>query len=325
MALLTVENLTKIFTVGKGEELIAVNNVSFVLERGETLGLVGESGSGKTTVGRCVLRLIEPTEGRIALGDQQISELDPAGLRDLRARMQLVFQDPFGSLNPRLTVYQTVDEPLALHGVGRAERRPRVGAMLERVGLSSDVFTYYPADLTASEQQRVGIARALVTEPEFVVLDEPTSMLDPSARAEILDLLKAKSRAETETAYIFISHDLTSVAKISHRIAIMYSRPYRRARAHRHHHGEPAPPLQPRVALCRAVPGPAPPPRPLRDRGRDPDGDQPEARMPALRPLSDPRRRLPGGGAADAGGGAGALFGMPALGRRRGLDGRRAS
>ena len=191
MALLTVENLTKIFTVGKGEELIAVNNVSFALERGETLGLVGESGSGKTTVGRCVLRLIEPTEGRIALGDQEISELDPAGLRALRARMQLVFQDPFGSLNPRLTVYQTVDEPLALHGKGRAERRPRVGAMLERVGLSTDVFNYYPADLTASEQQRVGIARALVTEPEFVVLDEPTSMLDPSARAEILDLLKA--------------------------------------------------------------------------------------------------------------------------------------
>ena len=105
MALLTVENLTKIFTVGKGEELIAVNNVSFALERGETLGLVGESGSGKTTVGRCVLRLIEPTEGRIALGDQEISELDPAGLRALRARMQLVFQDPFGSLNPMLTVY----------------------------------------------------------------------------------------------------------------------------------------------------------------------------------------------------------------------------
>ena len=221
MALLTVENLTKIFTVGKGEELIAVNNVSFALERGETLGLVGESGSGKTTVGRCVLRLIEPTEGRIALGDQEISELDPAGLRALRARMQLVFQDPFGSLNPMLTVYQTVDEPLALHGKGRAERRPRVGAMLERVGLSTDVFSYYPADLTASEQQRVGIARALVTEPEFVVLDEPTSMLDPSARAEILDLLKA-IQGETNTAYIFISHDLTSVAKISHRIAIMY-------------------------------------------------------------------------------------------------------
>ena len=221
MALLEVENLTKIFTVGHGDDLIAVNNVSFTLERGETLGLVGESGSGKTTVGRCVLRLIEPTKGRIALGGAEISDLAPDRLRALRARMQLVFQDPFGSLNPRLTAFQTVDEPLALHGAARAERRGRVAAMLERVGLGTPLFDYYPADLTASEQQRVGIARALVTEPEFVVLDEPTSMLDPSARAEILDLLKA-IQSETETAYIFISHDLTSVAKISHRIAIMY-------------------------------------------------------------------------------------------------------
>ena len=221
MALLEVENLTKIFTVGHGDDLIAVNNVSFTLERGETLGLVGESGSGKTTVGRCVLRLIEPTKGRIALGGAEISDLAPNRLRALRARMQLVFQDPFGSLNPRLTAFQTVDEPLALHGAARAKRRGRVAAMLERVGLGAHLFDYYPADLTASEQQRVGIARALVTEPEFVVLDEPTSMLDPSARAEILDLLKA-IQGETETAYIFISHDLTSVAKISHRIAIMY-------------------------------------------------------------------------------------------------------
>jgi oligopeptide/dipeptide ABC transporter ATP-binding protein len=221
VALLEVENLTKVFNVGKDADLIAVNNVSFTLERSETLGLVGESGSGKTTVGRCVLRLIEPTDGRITLGDVDISGLNPAELRELRARMQLVFQDPFGSLNPRLTVYQTVDEPLALHGVAKADRRPRVAAMLDRVGLGEHVFTYYPADLTASEQQRVGIARALVTQPEFVVLDEPTSMLDPSARAEILDLLKA-IQDETETAYIFISHDLTSVAKISDRIAIMY-------------------------------------------------------------------------------------------------------
>ena len=221
MALLEVENLTKIFTVGHGDDLIAVNNVSFTLERGETLGLVGESGSGKTTVGRCVLRLIEPTKGRIALGGAEISDLAPDRLRALRARMQLVFQDPFGSLNPRLTAFQTVDEPLALHGAARAARRGRVADMLERVGLGAPLFDYYPADLTASEQQRVGIARALVTEPEFVVLDEPTSMLDPSARAEILDLLKA-IQSETETAYIFISHDLTSVAKISHRIAIMY-------------------------------------------------------------------------------------------------------
>ena len=211
MALLTVENLTKIFTVGKDEDLIAVNNVSFALERGETLGLVGESGSGKTTVGRCVLRLIEPTEGRIALDGEEISTLDPAGLRALRARMQLVFQDPFGSLNPRLTVYQTVDEPLSLHGMGRTERRPRVGAMLERVGLPADVFTYYPADLTASEQQRVGIARALVTEPEFVVLDEPTSMLD---------LTRALAE-DAGTARLLITGDLGIAAHYCDRVAVM--------------------------------------------------------------------------------------------------------
>jgi oligopeptide/dipeptide ABC transporter ATP-binding protein len=220
-ALLEVRNLTKVFPLGRGERLVAVRNVSFSLQRGETLGLVGESGSGKTTVGRCALRLIEPTEGRVFLDGEDITGLGPGPLRELRARMQLVFQDPFASLNPRLTVAQTVAEPLRLHDVARAERRRRVAEMLRHVNLDEAVFDYYPADLTASEQQRVGIARALVTRPEFVVLDEPTSMLDPSARAEILDLLQTIQR-ETGTAYIFISHDLTSVARISHRIAIMY-------------------------------------------------------------------------------------------------------
>jgi len=219
--MLEVEDLTKIFVIAKDANLIAVNNVSFSLKRGETLGLVGESGSGKTTVGRCILRLIEPTEGRIILDGQDITEFDVKRLRDLRANMQLVFQDPFGSLNPRLTVSQTIEEPLALHGIRRDERRERVSEMMKLVGLDKHFYHYYPADLTASEQQRTGIARALVTKPEFVVLDEPTSMLDPSARAEILDVLK-KIQQELGTAYIFISHDLTSVAKISHRIAIMY-------------------------------------------------------------------------------------------------------
>jgi oligopeptide/dipeptide ABC transporter ATP-binding protein len=219
--MLEVEDLTKVFVIAKDANLIAVNNVSFSLKRGETLGLVGESGSGKTTVGRCILRLIEPTEGRVVLDGQDITELDAKRLRELRANMQLVFQDPFGSLNPRLTVSQTIDEPLALHGMGRDERRERVAEMMRLVGLDEHFEHYYPADLTASEQQRTGIARALATKPEFVVLDEPTSMLDPSARAEILDLLK-KIQQELGTAYIFISHDLTSVAKISHRIAIMY-------------------------------------------------------------------------------------------------------
>ena len=219
--MLEVKDLTKIFVIAKDANLIAVNNVSFSLKRGETLGLVGESGSGKTTVGRCILRLIEPTEGRVVLDGQEITELDANQLRDLRANMQLVFQDPFGSLNPRLTVSQTIDEPLKLHGMKSDKRRERVREMMSLVGLDEHFYHYYPADLTASEQQRTGIARALATKPEFVVLDEPTSMLDPSARAEILDVLK-KIQQELGTAYIFISHDLTSVAKISDRIAIMY-------------------------------------------------------------------------------------------------------
>ncbi len=219
--MLEVEDLTKIFVIGKDANLIAVNNISFNLKHGETLGLVGESGSGKTTVGRCILRLIEPTEGRITIDGEDVTALDATALRNLRANMQLVFQDPFGSLNPRLTVSQTIDEPLKLHGMARAERRERVAEMMRLVGLEPHFYHYYPADLTASEQQRAGIARALATKPEFVVLDEPTSMLDPSARAEVLELLQ-NIQKELGTAYIFISHDLTSVAKISHRIAIMY-------------------------------------------------------------------------------------------------------
>ena len=167
------------------------------------------------------MRLIEPTEGRVLLNGNDITRIDRKALRELRTDMQLVFQDPFASLNPRFTVAQTVGEPLMLHGVGRTERKRRVAEILNRVGLGESALASYPLDLTASEQQRVGIARALVTGPKFVVLDEPTSMLDPSARAELLALLQEIQR-ETGTGYIFISHDLTSVARISHRIAIMY-------------------------------------------------------------------------------------------------------
>lgn len=220
-ALLEVKNLTKVFSVGPGAELVAVRDVSFSLGRGETLGLVGESGSGKTTLGRCVLRLIEPSSGQILLDGEDIRGLHGDQLLALRTRMQLVFQDPFASLNPRMTIRQIVSEPLALHGANRAQQRERVAEILQDVGLDRRKLDYYPLDLTASEQQRVGIARALATRPEFVVLDEPTSMLDPSARAELLGLLQ-KMQRELGTSYIFISHDLTSVARISHRIAIMY-------------------------------------------------------------------------------------------------------
>jgi len=221
VALLEVKNLTKTFSVGPGADLVAVRNVSLSLDRGETLGLVGESGSGKTTLGRCILRLIEPSHGQILLDGKDIRELHGDKLLALRTRMQLVFQDPFASLNPRMTIRQTVGEPLALHGVNRTQQRKRIAEILQQVSLDERKLDYYPLDLTASEQQRVGIARALITRPEFVVLDEPTSMLDPSARAELLRLLQ-KIQRELGTSYIFISHDLTSVARISHRIAIMY-------------------------------------------------------------------------------------------------------
>ena len=219
--LLEVRNLTKVFSLGPGADLVAVRNASLTVDRGETLGLVGESGSGKTTLGRCILRLIEPTDGSVFLNGDKITGLKGKALRDLRSRMQLVFQDPFASLNPRLTVAQTLREPLILQGIDRSRRKARTAEILRQVGLDESMFDCYPLDLTASEQQRVGIARALVTRPELVVLDEPTSMLDPSARADLLALLQRIQR-ETGTAYVFISHDLTSVARISHRIAIMY-------------------------------------------------------------------------------------------------------
>jgi oligopeptide/dipeptide ABC transporter ATP-binding protein len=219
--LLEVRNLTKVFSLGPGADLVAVCKASLKVDRGETLGLVGESGSGKTTLGRCILRLAEPTEGAVFLDGSEITALHGRALRDVRPRMQLVFQDPFASLNPRLTVAQTLREPLMLHGFDRRRRRERTVEIVKQVGLDESALDRFPLDLTASEQQRVGIARALITGPELVVLDEPTSMLDPSARADLLALLQRIQR-ETRTSYVFISHDLNSVARISHRIAIMY-------------------------------------------------------------------------------------------------------
>jgi oligopeptide/dipeptide ABC transporter ATP-binding protein len=219
--LLRVESLVKHFRLDKDTYIGAVNDVSFTIGRGETLGLVGESGSGKTTVGRCVLRLLEPTSGSVLFDGEDITRVPEAQLRRLRARMQLVFQEPFASLNPRRTVRQTVEEPLILHKVEGEERRNRVRDLLKAVGLSERYLDRYPGQLTGSEQQRVGIARALVTHPDLVVLDEPTSTLDQSVRGEILEVL-ADLQRRFETSYLLISHDLTAIEQISHRIAIMY-------------------------------------------------------------------------------------------------------
>jgi oligopeptide/dipeptide ABC transporter ATP-binding protein len=220
--LLQVEHLTKLFPLDKRSAIYAVNDVSFSIGRGETLGLVGESGSGKTTVGRCILRLIPPTSGKVVFDGQDITALDEEALRQMRHRMSLVFQDPYTSLNPMRPVHQTVEEPLLIEGqLDRQAREARVLETLGAVRLGGRYLSRYPGELTASEQQRLAIARALVTHPSLVVVDEATSTLDAGARSAILDVLIALQR-DLGVSYLFISHDLTAVERISHRIAIMY-------------------------------------------------------------------------------------------------------
>lgn len=220
--LVAVEGLVKRFYL-KGQNYVgAVNGISFEIGRGETLGLVGESGSGKTTVGRCLLRLVEPTSGRIRFEGSDITRLTKRELKPLRSRLQMVFQDPFASLNPRRTVRQTVEEPLALQRDAPAHAwLGMITEMLKRVGLGPQYLDRFPIELTASEQQRVGIARALITSPKLVVLDEPTSTLDPTVREEILGLLRSL-QSSMSLAYLFISHDIMAVERMSHRVAVMY-------------------------------------------------------------------------------------------------------
>jgi ABC-type glutathione transport system ATPase component len=207
-ALVEVTGLRKHFPLDeKGMEVVAVNDISFEIGRGETFGLVGESGSGKTTVGRCILRLLEPTAGQILFDGQDITGLDADHLRGLRPRMQLVFQEPYASLNPRMSVRQTVEEPLALHDVVTGpKRRERLQATLESVQLSTRHLDRYPSELSPSEQQRVGIARAIVTDPTLLLCDEPTGDLDRKSGDEILDLLQTLNREHGKTI-VMVTHD----------------------------------------------------------------------------------------------------------------------
>jgi oligopeptide/dipeptide ABC transporter ATP-binding protein len=200
----------------------AVNDVSFEIARGETLGLIGESGCGKSTLGRTVLRLHEPTAGAIEFDGTDVRALAPAALTRLRARMQIVFQDPYASLNPRHSVRRIVGLPLAIQGQGTAvERDERIGAMLRRVGLRDDQFGRYPHQFSGGQRQRIGIARALVTHPELVVCDEPVSALDVSIKAQILELL-AELKKDFGLTYLFISHDIATLGYLADRIAVMY-------------------------------------------------------------------------------------------------------
>jgi len=221
-SLLEVRNLVKFFPTSGGNSVKAINGISFNIQRGEALALVGESGSGKTTVGRCLLRLLDPTEGTIVFQGKDIQSIKPKMFRSMRDKIQMVFQEPYDSLNPRMPIGQIVEEPLLLVGnVGAAERNDRLLKILSMVQLDHSVSKLFPHQLSAGEQQRVGIARALITEPELVVLDEPTSALDVSVRAEILNLLGELQR-RLNLSYLLISHDLTAVRRVCNRIAVMY-------------------------------------------------------------------------------------------------------
>ena len=229
--IVAVDGLTIRFPVGRTGfwgrtqlEVHAVEDVTLTIGRGETLGLVGESGSGKTTIGRAVLRRLPPTAGTIRFDGQDITRVSGERLRRLRKRMQLVFQDPYASLNPRMTVLELVAEPLVVHGEARhaADARDRVVALLDQCGLPEDAVDRHPHAFSGGQRQRIGIARALALRPDFIVADEPVSALDVSVRAQVVNLLQ-DLQGDLGLSYLFIAHDLSVVRHISHRIAILYA------------------------------------------------------------------------------------------------------
>jgi peptide/nickel transport system ATP-binding protein/oligopeptide transport system ATP-binding protein len=203
-------------------EVKAVDDVSFTVNRGQTVGLVGESGSGKTTVGRAIIRLVEPTAGTISYDDAVISKLSPRAFRPYRKKIQIIFQDPYNSLNPRLSIAEIIGEALEIHfpGMTRAERRDKVAGLLDKVGLKRDHLDRYPHEFSGGQRQRIGIARALAVDPEFIVCDEPVSALDVSVQAQIVNLLQ-DLQEELGLTYLFIAHDLAVVEHISDFVLVM--------------------------------------------------------------------------------------------------------
>lgn len=219
--ILEVQNLKKYFKTPEGI-LHAVDDVSFKIQRNRTLGVVGESGCGKSTLGRCILRLIEPTEGKVIYDGQDITQLDSKGLRAIRKDMQMVFQDPYASLDPRKTVFQTIREPIMKnHLCPKSEYEDRVIELMNLVGLAERLSNSFPHELDGGRRQRVGIARALAMNPHFIVCDEPVSALDVSIQAQILNLLK-ELQASLNLTYIFVTHDLSVVNYFSDDIMVMY-------------------------------------------------------------------------------------------------------
>ncbi len=227
--LLRVENLKVHFPVFGGvlrrqvDVVKAVDGVSFTVEKGSTVGLVGESGSGKTTIGRALLRLVDITAGRIVMEGQDITNLPNSDFRRLRKRMQMIFQDPYGSLNPRLTIEQIVGEALEIHfpKMKRVARRERVVELLDKVRLPVDSIQRYPHEFSGGQRQRIGIARALAVEPDFIIADEPVSALDVSVQAEIINLLQ-DLQEQLGLTYLFVAHDLAVVEHISQKVLVMY-------------------------------------------------------------------------------------------------------
>lgn len=220
--ILEVKNLSKYFNVGKNLTLKAVDDVSFSIAKGETLGLVGESGCGKTTCGRTVLKLYNPTKGKIRFNNEDISSYNGKKLLSFKKKAQMIFQDPYSSLNPRMTIYEIIAEGLNVHfNLSKKEKSDKVNEILDAVGLTESFGNRFAHELSGGQCQRVGIARALIVEPDFIVCDEPISALDVSIQAQIVNLL-IKLQRDRKLTYLFISHDLSMVRHISDRIGVMY-------------------------------------------------------------------------------------------------------